>query len=219
MTTKSEIMSALQSIMKDKKPLRFERDLSRGFYDDDAGTSVSAFSAAYHFARFMEALGFPPEADDLVETPARVALMYREMFTPESYEPTTFESKTKGMVILRDVPFGSICAHHFLPYMGVASVGYLPFRGKVIGISKIARAIAFESAAPTIQETLTHDILKRVSEETGSPDVIVTSSARHTCMEIRGAKSSAETITTEFSGAFEQLSTRLEFVDMLRGRL
>lgn len=199
--TKKEITSAI---------------LGGPFIPDD-GDGRNLIEAAYHFSQFMRILGYDfDESDELRETPARVALMYDDLFTPKSYEPTVFVSDSGGMVIQSDIPFASICAHHFLPYQGLVDVGYIP-NGTTIGLSKIARAIAWESSRPTGQEDLTEAILKRLINDTRSDDVMVCTHARHLCMEIRGVKATGTmTHYNALSGAFKQPETRSEFVQTVR---
>lgn len=175
--------------------------------------------AAVHFGRFMTALGFPPGSDaHLTGTPGRVARMFNELFTPPDFTVTTFEAKSRDMVVLRDVPFVSFCAHHWLPFTGSVSVGYIPNK-KIIGLSKIPRIVQWQAAKPQVQEVLTHDVNEAISHEAETVDVAVVIRANHMCMQIRGIKSEGEMVTSALSGAFEtNQQTRAEFLSLVNGR-
>lgn len=168
----------------------------------------------YHIKGILEALGDNPEREGLVETPDRVARMYREVFEGMNYTNSeiaemfgkTFEQVTRSqdMVIVRDIETFSYCEHHLaLMYDMKISVGYIPV-GKVLGLSKIARICDMVSKRLQLQERIGSDIAETISLATGSPSVAVLISANHSCMTARGIKKpSAKTITTTFRGDFE----------------
>lgn len=173
--------------------------------------------ATVHFTRFMNVLGFSPDSSEhLRDTPARVARMYWELFHPEEPEITTFPSPWSNMVVVKDIPFASFCAHHWLPFVGTVSVGYIPMHN-IIGLSKIPRIIQFVAAKPQVQEVMTREISTALVSATKSVDVAVVVKGRHSCMEIRGVKSSGEMITSEMAGAFrDNVETRSEFMAFIQ---
>ena len=121
---------------------------------------LAAIEAAVR--RIIEAIGEDPHREGLRRTPERVARMYGELFAgldedPASHLSTAFEENYDEMVVLRDVPFYSMCEHHLMPFMGKAHIAYLP-RGKVVGISKLARVVEDIARRPQVQERLTRDI-------------------------------------------------------------
>lgn len=180
---------------------------------------VDLVTASDAFENFMIALGIDPfSSQHLRGTALRVAKMYNELLNGgDSFVPTTFSSTTNGMVVVRNIPFASICAHHFLPFQGTAMVGYLP-NEKTIGLSKIARIVNQVSTSPQIQEDLTAQIAGRLVEIVETNDVAVVTVARHMCMEIRGVKAhGAESAMSDMNGAFRtNPETRAEFL-MLSG--
>ena len=143
-------------------------------------------------ASIIEALGEDAAREGLQETPRRVAKLYGELFSGLGKDPaaelvTAFEEDHHEMVVLKDIQFYSVCEHHFLPFYGTADIGYVP-RGKVVGASKLARALDVLARRPQIQERLTTqlaDILYSTLEPEG---VAVVLSAEHMCMTLRGVK-------------------------------
>lgn len=178
---------------------------------------VDTRPAEYHFARFMQALGHDPAlSDHLHDTPARVADMYAELLSGgEPYWFTSFPNEgSDGMVLVADIPFTSFCAHHFLPFTGVAHVAYVPGEN-VAGLSKLARVTQTCAAKPHVQENLTQEILGKMDAALSPKGVAVMIRARHSCMELRGPRAvGAMTTTTAFSGVFaDPTSTeRAEFM-------
>lgn len=153
----------------------------------------------------LAAVGEDPNRDGLQETPARVARMYAEMFGGLHVQPgrhlhKVFEEQYDEMVLVRDITFHSMCEHHLLPFIGKAHVGYVP-RGKVTGLSKLARVVDEVSRRPQVQERMTHTIADLVESELEAKGVIVVLEAEHTCMTIRGVrKPGALTITSAVRG-------------------
>lgn len=169
----------------------------------------------------LAAIGEDPDRDGLLETPARVARMYREMFVGLHTDPTrhlkkVFEETFDELVLVRDISFNSVCEHHLMPFMGVAHVGYLP-RGKVVGLSKLARVVEEVSRRPQVQERLTHEVADLVNEELDAKGVIVVVSAEHTCMSMRGIrKPGALTVTSAVRGLFKSNeSSRAEVMALI----
>ncbi len=168
------------------------------------------------------AIGEDPDREGLAETPRRIAEAYAEIFAgvtmdPESLLQVGFEEGHNEMVVLRDIPFFSMCEHHFLPFHGLAHVAYVP-RGRVVGISKIARLVEAVARRPQLQERLTGqiaDIMMRALEPDG---VAVAIEAEHLCMTMRGVKKpGSRMVTSAMRGTFQsQQETRSEFLALVR---
>lgn len=153
--------------------------------------------------------GLDPTEDGLLETPRRIADMYAEMFARLEQDPrdewqVQLEEGHDEMVILRDIPFHSMCEHHFPPFEGVARFGYLP-DGRVAGMSKLARAVEVLPCRPHVRERLTSQIADTVEEVVGSKGVGVVIDASHLCMTVRGIrKTGARMVMSAMHGAFRQ---------------
>ncbi len=170
----------------------------------------------------IEAVGEDPQREGLVGTPRRIAEMYEEVFAgldqdPREFLQIGFEERHREMVILRDIPFHSMCEHHFLPFYGVAHVGYIP-QGRVVGISKIARVVEALARRPQLQERLTSQIADVMSEVLEPAGVGVVLEAAHLCMIMRGVrKPGSLVITSANRGIFRtRLATREEFIALVR---
>ncbi|MFA9444163.1 GTP cyclohydrolase I FolE [Egicoccus sp. AB-alg6-2] len=174
----------------------------------------------------FEAIGEDPDRPGIVDTPARVAREYDEIFAgllvedPAAVLSVVFDESHDELVLMRDIPFHSQCEHHLVPFVGHAHVGYLPnTSGQVTGLSKLARLVDVCAKRPGLQERMTTmiaDALERALEPRG---VIVVIEARHFCMEMRGVrKPGAETVTSTVRGIFrEDPRTRAEALSLLRG--
>jgi len=172
----------------------------------------------------LAAVGEDPDRNGLLETPARVARMYAEIFSglraqPELHLQRVFEEQFDELVLVRDITFNSMCEHHLLPFMGKAHVGYLP-NGKVVGLSKMARVIDEISRRPQVQERMTHQIADLMDSELQAKGVIVVLEAEHTCMTVRGVKKpGAVTITSAVRGLFKtNPASRAEVLSLIHGR-
>lgn len=172
----------------------------------------------------LAAVGENPDREGLLETPARVARMYAELFSGLHAEPArhlrkTFNERYDEMVLVKDISFCSVCEHHLLPFLGKAHVGYLP-RGKVVGLSKLARIVDEISKRPQVQERMTHQIADLMQSELDPKGVIVVLEAEHTCMSIRGVKKpGALTLTSAVRGLFKtNESSRAEAMALIQGR-
>ena len=148
--------------------------------------------------------------------------MYAQFFSGLLQDPaevlaTGFEESHHEIVLLKDIPFSSICEHHFLPFFGAAHVGYIP-GGRVVGASKLARALDILARRPQIQERLTSQFVDAVYTAIRPEGVAVVLSAEHMCMSLRGAKKPGTKIVTSCSrGVFRtQASTKQEFLGLLR---
>ncbi len=172
-------------------------------------------------SEMIDVLGLDRTDPNLAETDRRVAEMYMEMFSgcDQGAEPkiTTFpnDGKYTTMVIEKDMPFYSICSHHFVPFYGRAHVGYIPGT-RLVGLSKIPRILDFYARRPQLQERLTEQIAAYFTTKLQPQGVIVVIEARHLCVEMRGVKKpGALTVTSAIRGMFENRSTREEFLDLL----
>jgi GTP cyclohydrolase IA len=170
----------------------------------------------------LGALPVDPAEEGLRDTPRRVADMYGELFSGLLEDPvevlsTGFEEGYDEMVVARDIPFYSMCEHHFLPFFGVAHIGYTP-RGRIVGISKLARAVEILARRPQVQERLTAQIADSVVEGTGPSGVGVVVEAEHLCMAMRGIQKPGTRIVTSVNrGCFrDDPRTRAEFLAFLR---
>jgi len=169
------------------------------------------------------AVGEDPEREGLRDTPKRVARMYEELFDglkcdPRRHISNVFTENYYEIVLLRDVPFHSMCEHHLLPFMGKAHLAYLP-RGKVIGISKLARIVSDFAHRPQMQERLTTQIAEFLMKEMDARGVAVVLEATHTCMTIRGVqKSGSVMVTSAMLGVFRSDARSRAEVMSLMGR-
>jgi GTP cyclohydrolase IA len=172
----------------------------------------------------LEAIGEDPERPGIVDTPARVARAYDEIFAGMHIDPADvisviFDEAHDEIVMMRDIPFHSMCEHHLVPFMGEAHVAYLPSKdGRITGLSKLARLVDVCAKRPGLQERMTTqiaDALERALEPRG---VLVVIEARHLCMEMRGIrKPGASTVTSTVRGIFrDDEKTRAEAMALLR---
>jgi len=179
---------------------------------------------ASHFRTIIELLGLDMADPNLVETPERVAKMYLELFAglSEGAEPrVTFfpnEERYTSMVMEKDIPFYSLCSHHFVPFYGHAHVAYIP-NESIVGLSKMARIVEFYARRPQLQERLTEQIASFMAEKLDPQGVMVVVEARHLCVEMRGVKKpGAVTVTSAIRGIFNTKPVREEFLDLLNRR-
>ncbi|MBI2303230.1 MAG: GTP cyclohydrolase I FolE [Chloroflexi bacterium] len=176
--------------------------------------------------RIIEAIGEDPQREGLAGTPQRIAEMYGEIFEGLYMDPgeellVGFEEGHQEMVILKDIPFYSMCEHHFLPFYGVAHVGYLPNgSGRVVGASKLARVVEVLAKRPQIQERLTTQIADTILETLQPDGVAVVIQAEHLCMTMRGVKKpGSNVITSATRGRFRRKAiTRSEFLTLIQSR-
>jgi len=174
----------------------------------------------------IKAIGDDPEREGLVDTPKRVAEMYGEIFMGLDMDPKKeltvgFEEGHREMVILRDIPFYSMCEHHLLPFYGTAHIGYIPnSNGRVVGASKLARVVDIVARRPQIQERMTTQIADAINEGINPDGVGVVIQAEHLCMVMRGIKKPGSTVeTSALRGTFRSNSkTRSEFISLLQSK-
>ncbi|MEW6599396.1 MAG: GTP cyclohydrolase I FolE [Nitrospirota bacterium] len=171
----------------------------------------------------LEGIGEDPERPGIKDTPRRIAELYEEIFsglqtpTEEILKPIAGESHDE-MVILRDIPFYSVCEHHLLPFIGKAHVAYIPAGGKIVGLSKLARAVEIFAKRPQVQERLTTQLADMIMEKLKPKGAMVIIDAEHLCMSMRGVKKpNARTMTSAVRGIFRtKESTRIEFLELIK---
>ena len=179
-------------------------------------------AAAERAARqLLAALGADLDDPGLRETPRRVAAAYAELLTPEPFNLTTFPNDEgyDELVVVRDIPFQSLCMHHLLPFHGVAHVAYLPAE-RIIGLSKLARVVEHYSRDLQVQERLTKQVAACIQDELSPKGVGVVIEAEHLCMSLRGVqKAGAKTVTSALHGLVrDDPRTREEFLSLTGGR-
>ena len=171
------------------------------------------------------AIGEDPEREGLLETPARVARMYEEIFSglesnPEQHLKIFHEPQEHNeLVLVRDIPLYSVCEHHLLPFVGKAHIAYIPDRGKIIGLSKFARIVDCFARRPQVQERLTAQIADFLYKNMEPLGVAVVIEAEHLCMTMRGARAAgATTMTSALRGSMRSdAKTRSEVMALLTG--
>ena len=188
-----------------------------------SGTGVDQARIRAAVIELLEAVGEDPRRDGLRDTPRRIAEMYAEIFDGLAGDPAerltvSFDVAHDEMVILRNIPFYSMCEHHLLPFHGEAHVGYLP-EGRVVGISKLARVVEDYARRPQMQERLTSQVAETIMEALEPDGVAVVVEAEHLCLTMRGArKPGSRLVTSAMRGQFKRSSvTRSEFLALVRG--
>ncbi len=177
---------------------------------------------ARHVRGMLEALGLDLTDPNLAETDVRVAKMYMEMFLglEGEAEPkvTTFPNDEgySHMVMEKNIPFYSMCAHHLVPFYGHAHIAYIP-NDRIIGLSKFSRILEFYAKRPQLQERITEQVVTYLEAKLKPQGAMVVIEARHLCVEMRGVKKpGAVTVTSALRGIFHQKPVREEFLDLLR---
>ncbi len=193
--------------------------------ETDVSTDPRVGKLALHVREIIRILGLDPEKDpNLVDTDERVARMYLDIFSglDAGNQPklTTFPNTEHytSMVMEKEIPFYSMCAHHFVPFYGHGHIAYIP-NEKIVGLSKLPRLLEFYARRPQLQERLTEQIAGTLEAELKPQGVMVVIEARHLCVEMRGVKKpGAVTVTSALRGIFLQKAVREEFLDLLRRR-
>ena len=179
--------------------------------------SVDRHKAEQAISQLFEALRVDLSTPDLRDTPRRVAAMYEELLTPKPFNPTTFlnDDGYDELVLSRNIPFTSLCAHHALPFSGVAHVGYIPGK-KILGLSKLARIVQYFSRSLQVQERLTKQVADWLQNELEPRGVGVVLEAEHLCMTIRGVQAAgSQTVTSTMYGLLrDRIATRQEFLSL-----
>lgn len=159
--------------------------------------------------QLLEAIGENPEREGLKDTPKRIAKMYEEMFSglkKDAKEAFTavFTEAYDDLVLVKDIPFFSMCEHHLVPFYGLAHIAYYPQDGQVTGLSKLARAVEIASKKPQLQERLTSQIADALDQALQPKGVFVLVEAEHMCMSMRGIKKAgSKTVTSTARGLFK----------------
>ena len=183
----------------------------------DAGSDPARAQTAV--AELLDSLGVDLSSEEVRDTPRRVAAMYAELLTSEPFNLTTFANAARydELVLVRDIPFVSLCAHHLLPFAGHAHVAYIPGE-RIVGLSKLARIVKHFSRALQVQERLTKQIADVVEDELAPKGVGVIVEAQHQCMTIRGVHAAGTTtVTSAMYGLLrDNPATRAEFLSLVR---
>ena len=171
----------------------------------------------------LEAIGEDPKKKDLQETPSRVAEMYEEIFSgvgmdPEKELEVILDQKHHEIILLKGIPLYSVCEHHLLPFIGHAHIAYIPKKGRVTGLSKLARVVDILSRRPQVQERLTTQIAEIIMSKLKPLGVMVVLEAEHLCMSMRGVKKPGTlTVTSAVRGIFkENEKTRSEALALMK---
>ena len=170
----------------------------------------------------LEGIGEDPQREGLQKTPERVARMYAECFAGLEEDPavhfeTTFDEHSQELILLRDIPFFSMCEHHLMPFYGKAHIAYIP-NGKVTGLSKLARTVDVYARRPQIQERLTVQIADALERALSPKGIMVMLEAEHTCMTMRGIKKpGSKTMTVITRGEFKNnIELQKQFLAMVK---
>jgi GTP cyclohydrolase I len=178
---------------------------------------------AQHIQEILALLGEDAAREGLLKTPTRVGDAMQ--FLTQGYQQSSedilrgalFEEDYRQMVVVKDIPFYSLCEHHLLPFFGKAHVAYIP-NGKITGLSKIARVVDVFARRLQVQERMTTQIKDCIQQTLNPLGVMVVIEAEHLCMQMRGVqKPHAVTTTSDFTGAFNRAETREEFMNLIRG--
>ena len=179
-------------------------------------------SLASHYKDILQLLGEDTEREGLQKTPMRVAKAMQVLtrgYSMDAHKVLTdalFKEDYSQMVIVKDIDFFSLCEHHMLPFYGKAHVAYIP-NGYITGLSKIARVVEVFARRLQVQERLTTQIKECIQETLNPLGVMVVIEAKHMCMQMRGVeKQNSITTTSDFTGAFERVQTREEFMNLLK---
>ena len=185
------------------------------------GVDIERAAAAVR--EILIAIGEDPDRDGLKETPERVARAYQEMFSGIESDPAevlskTFEIEHDEMVLVRDIEVWSTCEHHLLPFTGVAHVAYIPAKGRITGLSKLARLVDAFAKRPQVQERLTTQVADALVEHLNPQGVMVVIECEHLCMTMRGVrKPGAKTVTSAVRGVMNSPATRAEAMSLIIG--
>ena len=173
------------------------------------------------FTTIIKAIGEDPKRGGLARSPRRVARMYAEVFSGIDEDPgevlgTGFEEGNGEMVMLKDVKFSSMCEHHFLPFFGTAAIAYIP-NGRIVGVSKLARALDILARRPQVQERLATQLADVIATSLKAQGVAVVLKAEHMCMSCRGVKKAGHQMVTSVSRGLllTQESKRQELFTLL----
>ena len=186
--------------------------------------SIDYARAEAAIREFLYAIGEDPDREGLLETPARVARACSEIFAGTQEDPATHllkqfhEEQHEEMIIVRDIPFTSMCEHHLLPFSGHAHIAYIPRKGRITGLSKLARCVEGYARRPQVQERLTSQVADAITRALDPLGTFVVVEAEHMCMTARGVrKPGSLTITSAVRGSFKEIEkTRAEALSLLK---
>jgi GTP cyclohydrolase I len=182
-------------------------------------SSVDVQAATRAVRDLLVALGQDPTSEHLLQTPARVAKAYQELLTPARFDATSFPNDEgyDELVMVRDIPFHSLCEHHLLPFVGRAHVAYLP-KDRILGLSKLARVVEHFSRSLQVQERMTQQVARFLEDQLEPRGVGVVLEAEHMCMRLRGVRTPGTmTVTSALRGTLrDDPRTRTEFLDLVR---
>ena len=185
----------------------------------DRAHGVDLVRAERAVTDLLAALGQDPASEQLLDTPRRVAATYAELLTPAPFSPTTFPNDEgyDELVLVRAIPFQSLCEHHLLPFVGVAHVGYLP-ADRILGLSKLARVVELFSRRLQLQERLTTQVADWLQDQLAPKGVGVVLEAEHLCMSLRGVRAAGtHTVTSALHGLLRSdPRSRQEFLALTR---
>ena len=186
-------------------------------------TDSTTEAIAQHVTQLLQHLGEDPQREGLQRTPERVGKAMQFLTQGYQQDPEAilrsalFEEDYRQMVVVKDIPFYSLCEHHMLPFFGKAHVAYIP-NGKITGLSKVARVVDVFARRLQVQERMTTQIKECIQNTLNPLGVMVVIEAEHLCMQMRGVqKPGAVTTTSDFTGAFNRPETREEFMNLIRG--
>src|SRR5574341_1185829 len=206
-------MAVRHGNLRDLDPIADSRPRLHVVPDGEAAIDLPRAERAV--AELLAALGRDPEAEELAETPRRVAASYAELLTPPPFTLTTFPNDEgyDELVLARAIPFSSLCEHHLLPFTGVAHVGYLP-AGRILGLSKLARVVELFARRLQVQERMTKQVADWLQANLQPRGVGVVVEAEHLCMSVRGVRAAgARTVTSTLHGALrDDPRSRQEFL-------
>jgi GTP cyclohydrolase I len=171
----------------------------------------------------LEGIGEDVERPGIKKTPRRIADMYEEIFSGLKTSTDTLLKPIEGeshdeMVLLKDIPFYSVCEHHLLPFIGKAHVAYIPSGGRIVGLSELAKAVEIFAKRPQVQERLTTQLVELIMEKLRPKGAMVIIDAEHLCLSMRGIKKpGARTVTSAVRGIFRtKESTRVELLELIK---
>lgn len=202
-----------------------EMDQSEGYEKIDLYNSENVEKLSGHYNEILKLIGENPNREGLSKTPVRVAksiqfLTHGYLLDPvEILKSAKFKEDYREMVIVKDIEIYSLCEHHMIPFIGKAHVAYIP-NGYITGLSKIARVVDAFSRRLQVQERLTTQIKECIQETLNPLGVAVVIEAMHLCMMMRGVqKQNSVTTTSDFTGAFNKVETREEFIHLIGTKL
>lgn len=172
--------------------------------------------AEHHISEFLRLMGQDMTREGLLETPKRYVKFFQQFTSPAEFEFKTFKNETDEMVIVKDIPFYSLCEHHLAPFFGTATIAYIP-NERMAGLSKLPRTLDLFANKPQNQERITNQVAEYMMEKLQPKGVGVVLTARHLCVEMRGVKKhGANTVTSALHGIFKEHAVRTEFFNLQR---